>query len=55
MNFDFFMRRPVLQICTEQLILGVQFPIGHNNQHEIYPNTHFYKCKHLDRLDQRAI
>ena len=35
------MREPVLQICAEQLISGVEFQIGQNNGYEIYPNMNF--------------
>ena len=29
--FHVFMRKPVLQICAERLILGVEFQIDQNN------------------------
>ena len=32
------MRKPVLQICAEQLIAGVEFQIGQNDRYEIYPD-----------------
>ena len=35
------MRKPVLQISAEQLISGVEFQIGQNNQYEIYPDMNF--------------
>ena len=37
-NFHVFMRKPVQQICAEQLISGVEFQIGQNNRYEIYPD-----------------
>ena len=40
-NFYVFMRKPVLQICAEQLISGVEFQIGQNNRYEIYPDMNF--------------
>ena len=40
-NFHVFMRKPVLQICAEQLIPGVESQIGQNNRYEIYRNMNF--------------
>ena len=40
-NFHVFMREPVLQICAEQLILGIEFQIGQNNRYEIYSDMNF--------------
>ena len=37
-NFHVFMRKPVQQICAEQLISGAEFQIGQNNRYEIYPD-----------------
>ena len=34
-NFHVFMREPVLQICAEQFISGLEFQIGQNNRYEI--------------------
>ena len=34
-NFHVFMRKHLLQTCAEQLISGVNFQIGQNNQYEI--------------------
>ena len=41
MYFHAFMRKLVLQACTEQLIPDVEFQTGHNNQYEIYPAMNF--------------
>ena len=40
-NFHVLMRKPVLKICAEQLISGVEFEISQNNQYEIYPSMSF--------------
>ena len=37
-NFHVFMHKPVLQICAEQFISGVEFQIGQNNRYETYPD-----------------
>ena len=42
------MRKTVQQICTEQLIAGVEFQIGQNDRYEIHPNRILH---HLDQLD----
>ena len=40
-NFHVFMRKPVLQICAEQLISGVEFQISQNSRNEVYPDMNF--------------
>ena len=41
MNIHVFMSKPVLQICAEELILGVEFETGQNSGYEIYPDMNF--------------
>ena len=42
------MRKPVLQMCAEQLISGFEFQIGQNNWFEIYPDKNM---KTVDKFD----